>query len=112
MLHALSLLPHLLVARNAWVYAGSVQALGSGFVVVYRSVWLRETSPKLAEVHEFIGRHEGELLCAPVEVEDERIVHRKAILSIYRVQGTSPAPGLDDHPSVESAVQSFLKGIA
>lgn len=69
-----------------WLKAFTRQAEGVVEIVVYRSLQMREKSPRFEPVRSFLGKHEVTLSYREI-VEDENMFLCKAEYSVYRILG-------------------------
>jgi Gene product 70 len=76
----------ILIAVPCWLY---VTKPSPDTVAVYRSTWLRDSSPRMNPVHELIG---GAEVIDRTTVDDDDMVFRKAEYTLYAIRPTQALP--------------------
>jgi hypothetical protein len=88
-------IPHLDVSKPGWLFATSCRLFNKTGMVIYRSVWMRETDPMYDTVRDFVKDLEVEVVYKGL-FEDARMIFKEGEITIQLLQDKGSDPTVLD----------------
>lgn len=105
--------PVVRIAKPCWLFAETIHLAGITGLLVYRSTWLRDTSPMYSMVADLMCRAKAIQVLVQETIEDEGMIHGSAEVMFVLLHPTD-APINPTDPGVRTLIrlcESFVGGV-